>query len=180
MLTDCVRLQASKKFVVSLQAISTAVRGESQLQTSSLSFFKDAEQEAKIEQRIKDLKEMQCTTETDELVTAAALKTALSGADYSDGKPTEEQQKFYQDNKDRVGKALMVQIKDDGFSILQAEDYVAVRTKPMLEGIINRMPPLSRKKKTLHTLVYLSTGASVLLGTYSGQYICHSDTSISP
>ena len=63
-------------------------------------------------------------------------------------------------------------VEDDGFSVLQADEYLAVRTKPLLEEIIiDRMPPLSRKKKILQTLIYLSTGASVLLGTNSGQYI---------
>ena len=172
MLTDCVRLQASKNFVTSLQSISTAVRGETQLQTSSLSFFKSGEQEAMIKQRIEELKKMQCTTETDELVTAAALEIAKSGADNSDGKPTKEQKEFFEENKDRVGEAIMATVEDDGFSVLQADEYLAVRTKPLLEEIIiDRMPPLSRKKKILQTLIYLSTGASVLLGTNSGQYM---------
>jgi hypothetical protein len=131
----------------------------------SMSFAKDNDQEAIIKRRIKELKNTQCTTETDELVTSATLETALSGADNSDGKPTPEQLAFYEENKGRVGEAIMVQVDDNGFSILQADEYLAVRTKPMLEGIYSRMPPLSRKKKALHTLVYLSTGASVLLGT---------------
>ena len=61
---------------------------------------------------------------------------------------------------------FVFQFEDDGFSVLQADEYLAVRTKPKLEEIIKRLPPLSRTKKLLQVLTYISTGASVMLGTF--------------
>jgi ribosome-binding ATPase YchF (GTP1/OBG family) len=99
--------------------------------------------------QVEELKKTQCTTETDEIVTSAALETALTGADNSDGKPTPEQLQFYEKNKNRIGEALMQQVVDDGFSVLGADEYLAVRTKPSLERMIKRLPKLSSKRKML-------------------------------
>ena len=117
----------SKKFVESLQSISTSVRSESQLQSSSMSFFKDDQREKLIKRRIAQLRDLQCQTETDEIITSAMLETARTGADNSDGKPTQEQEEFYKENECRIGEALMMQVEDDGFAVLQADEYLAVR-----------------------------------------------------
>jgi hypothetical protein len=35
----------------------------------------------------------------------------LTGSDNSDGKPTPEQAAFYEENKNRIGQALMIQVR---------------------------------------------------------------------
>ena len=129
----------SKKFVENLQSISTSVRSESQLQSSSMSFFKDDQRERLIKRRIQQLSDLQCTTETDEIITSAMLETARTGADNSDGKPTPEQELFYKENEGRVGEALMMQVKDDGFGVLQADEYLAVRADSRLWYLAMRL-----------------------------------------
>lgn len=99
--------------------------------------------------QVEELKKTQCTTETDDIVTSAALELARTGADNSDGKPTPEQLQFYEENKNRIGEALMHQVADDAFSVLGADEYLAVRTKPSLEQMIKRLPKLSFKRKML-------------------------------
>ena len=99
--------------------------------------------------QVEELKKTQCTTETDDIVTSAALELALTGADNSDGKPTPKQLQFYEENKNRIGEALMHQVEDDAFSVLGADEYLAVRTKPSLERMIERLPKLSSKRKML-------------------------------
>lgn len=99
--------------------------------------------------QVEELKKAQCTTETDDIVTSAALELARTGADNSDGKPTPEQLQFYEENKNRIGEALMQQVEDDAFSVLGTDEYLAVRTKPSLERMTERLPKLSSKRKLL-------------------------------
>ena len=61
--------------------------------------------------QIEALKKHQCMTETDEIVTGGALEVALTGSDNSDGKPTPEQAAFYEENQNRIGQALMIQVR---------------------------------------------------------------------
>ena len=53
-------------------------------------------------------------------------------------RPTKEQLKFVETNKDRVGMPRMKQTLDNGFDALSADEYIAVRTKPALEELKER------------------------------------------
>ena len=57
----------SKKFVERLNAISQTVHSETQLQTSSLKYFRDSSQESLIQRKVDKLQRRTCMTETDEV-----------------------------------------------------------------------------------------------------------------
>ena len=71
-------------------------------------------------------------------MTKADLETASKGLDNANKRPTKEQLKFVETNKDRVGMPRMKQTLDNGFDALSADEYIAVRTKPALEELKER------------------------------------------
>ena len=73
-----------------------------------------------------------------QIVTKADLETASKGLDNANKRPTKEQLKFVETNKDRVGMPRMKQTLDNGFDALSADEYIAVRTKPALEELKER------------------------------------------
>jgi len=157
--------QASKKFVDKLSKISTQVRSESQMQNSSMAYFKDEETETLVDKKVRYLDAHTCMTETDEVVKEKDLEVLRFGLANADGEPNEQDLEKLEINQARVGKAMLVKTTDDGYNQLSADEYLAVRTKPALEALKNRLPPISRRKEMLQALTYVATGASVLLGT---------------
>ena len=73
-----------------------------------------------------------------QIVTKADLETASKGLDNANKRPTKEQLKFVETNKDRVGMPRMKQTLDNGFDALSADEYIAVRPKPALEELKER------------------------------------------
>ena len=155
----------SKRFVERVNNISSLVNSETLMQTSSLKYFKDSATEALINQKVKQLQAHKCMTETDEIVTKADIETAAKGLDNADKKPTKQQLQFVKDNEERVGMPKLKETRDDGYEVLSADEYIAVRTKPALEKLKEQLPPISRRKTFLQALTYVATGVSVMLGT---------------
>jgi hypothetical protein len=135
------------------------------MQVSSLSFTHEKESEGRIEKKVEELQENTVQIATEETVTRADLDTARLGLDNPDRKPTKEQSDFVETNQHRIGMPVMRMVIDDGFDVLTADEYLAVRAKPALERLKRQLPPLSHRKETLQALTYITTGTSVLLGT---------------
>ena len=159
--------QASKKFVDRLAKISTQLRSETQMQNSSMAYFRDEDSEDLVDKKVRYLDSRTCLTETDEVVKEKDLEVLRLGLANADGKPSKQDLLKLRINESRIGKAMLIKTTDDGFNQLNADEYLAVRTKPALETLKRRLPPISRRKEILQALTYIATGASVLLGTLS-------------
>eukprot|EP01043_Picozoa_sp_COSAG02_P051480 COSAG02_NODE_5422_length_4345_cov_3.380593_3_plen_264_part_00 len=157
--------QASKKFVDTLAKISTQLRSETQMQNSSMAYIKDEDTEELVDKKVRYLDSRTCLTETDEVVKEKDLEVLRLGLANADGVPSDQDLLKLRINQPRIGKAMLVKTTDDGFSQLNADEYLAVRTKPAVEAIKHRLPPISRRKEILQALTYIATGSSVLLGT---------------
>lgn len=162
---DGERKQASKKFVDRLAKISTQLRSETQMQNSSMAYIKDEDTEELVDKKVRYLDSRTCLTETDEVVKEKDLEVLRLGLANADGQPSEQDLLKLRINQPRIGKAMLAKTTDDGFNQLNADEFLAVRTKPALEALKHRLPPISRRKEILQALTYIATGASVLLGT---------------
>ena len=120
-----------------------------------------------MDKKIRYLDSHTCLTETDEVVKEKDLDVLRFGLANADGEPNQQDLQKLRINERRVGKAMMIKTTDDGYNQLSADEYLAVRTKPALETLKRRLPPISRRKEILQGLTYVATGASVLLGTLS-------------
>eukprot|EP01043_Picozoa_sp_COSAG02_P034284 COSAG02_NODE_2389_length_8985_cov_3.175676_3_plen_826_part_00 len=159
------KAKPSKRFVEKMNNISELVMSEATMQVSSLAFAKEEDAKEDLKAKIEALENETHYVATEETVTKADLDTARLGLDNPNRQPTKEQMEFVTKNQNRIGQPVLRQVKDDGFEVLTADEYLAVRAMPALERLRAKLPPLSRRKERLQAMVYATTGVSVLLGT---------------
>lgn len=70
-----------------------------------------------------------------------------------------------EDETGEAGDIIYEWQNDDGFSCLNSQEYVAVRTIPGLSTIEHKLPSLGLAKQSLQALIYIATSVSVMLGT---------------
>jgi hypothetical protein len=164
------RKAPSKHFVEKMNRISTCVMSEAHLQVSSLQFFEDSDTEQLITEKIEELQGFVGVIATEQTVTQSTLDAARLGLDNVDRQPTEAQIAYVQQNEGRVGMPVLLEVVDNGFGELGAEEYLAVRTKPAISTMKARLPSLSRHKEVLQAGTFFVTGCSVMLATLGAHY----------
>jgi hypothetical protein len=145
------KTSVSKQFVHAVTAVGDTVRANSHIQSSSL---------RRASTRHTDkMRSTSLCGKTREDLREESLKKLKGGeiiVDESDDPDMEDPKYRLLETKD---------ISDDGYSMLSAEEYLAVRTKGKLADLQLQLPGLARKKKLLQDLTYLATVTSILLGT---------------
>eukprot|EP01052_Picozoa_sp_SAG31_P023047 SAG31_NODE_1868_length_7028_cov_4.100303_3_plen_505_part_00 len=112
---------------------------------------------------VTNLTDISSTLLSGPIMQLSALKEPKKGIKHVVAQKVETLFRGTVDSRDEIGQKEYVD--DDGYGLISAEDYICVRVIPQLATMKRRLPPLTRRLKTLQALTYVATGVSVLLGT---------------